>query len=622
MIKKALLVFALLLSTLPLGAQTLTKGKVFGVGDRLYSANNSCFLSVTSTGNLTITEPTGYSWVALDLKKTAAPTVLSAPVAGESYFLTFQTTGALCIASTKSGAKWTSSKKGDKVVLEKDGRLVQYSGSSVLWSTAAPKPSFVVETLGRQGVLEFPSLTGAAASPAGAPTLTLYGATKADATAYKITDGSWSSGAFSGRLMQAANPTQAAAIPTRTGQQYLKFKFTGGTYQLLGAINGAPSYKDWFYNNTLILGYGPDKTLVFPTPGPKLSALVLNDKDCDSVNGADSYGWYMEPTVAVASNFRMLTLLDDRLRNELSLYAFENNPSRTVVGIERFKIKSYKTTEILTNLSTFYAGVDRSYIVAELASQMINFAQAKYMPDILGIKSSGHGSPMGIMNGILGEPMQIQNTLQLVKNFRGKPLDFFDFATNCNVASLNNFAPMAGLVNYVVASDLTRNSPSPSIGKRPDDGGNYSTYFASNKSVKAILSQMMDSYNASLNTPEAVKFYKSPDALKYGNTLSGWKQQLTLFDMQQFPKILTNIGGADAYSVCSEKVKAPSFASLYYLEETWSQVDFKAAIPLLFPTYTSFPADWNNFAIKQISNRRGLVWDTDKPRGMTVNRKF
>jgi len=614
MFKKSLTLLVIALHLLPVHAQTLTKGMILKNGDKLYSPNKACYLSITSEGNLTINEPNGYSWVALDLKKTVSPIVLPA---GESYSLTLQTgTGKLGIES-KSGVKWSTAKVGDKVVLGDNGQLVQYSNNVAIWRSPIPKPSFVVETLGKQGVLEFPFPTGNLSTTT--PTLTLYGMVKTDATVYKITNGSWNNGIFTGRLMRGDAPTQPAVFPTRsTGQQYLKFKFTSGTYGLLGAINALPSYNMWFLDNTLFLGYGQNKTITFPAPKPKLFALVLNDKETRGVNGGYDYGWWMLPTTAVTGNFRTLTLLDDRLKNELSLYAFKNTTyltDRPLAGIEKCKIKSYNIKEIVDGLAAIYtdSGVDRSYVIAGLAPQMINFAQAEYMPEVLGIKSSGHGSPDGVMNGILGEPIQIKNALTLVKNFRGKPLDFFDFATNCNVASLHNFEPMAGLVNYVVASDLTRNSPPSSIGTRPDDEGNYANYFASDRDVSVILSKMLDSYDVSLNSPQSKLFYNA-------NTLPSWKQQLTLFNMQQFPAILNNIGGVNVYDTCAEKMS--SLTALYYPEDWWLQADFKSAIPQLFPNYTTFSSDWNKFAIKKINNRRSLNWDTTKPDGMTIHRKW
>ena len=248
---------------------------------------------------------------------------------------------------------------------------------------------------------------------------------------------------------------------------------------------------------------------------------------------------------------------------------------------------------------------------------------------MFGISSGGHGTRTGIMNDILDDKNAIRVCLSWVKELRnGEQIDFFDFGTNCNVASTSNLEAIALYAKYVVASDLTRNSPSPSIGNRPSDEGNYSTYFVDpTKDARSILSNMMDSYNTTLNDGAAEAFYKSPDALKSDNTLPDWKQQLTLFECSQFAPILKKIGGIDNLKnklkellTSTEEQPNPkqTYSNLLYDESGIEQKDFKTAVELCFPDYTNFEQDWKRFAIKQISNRKALEWDSDDPNGMLV----
>lgn len=169
---------------------------------------------------------------------------------------------------------------------------------------------------------------------------------------------------------------------------------------------------------------------------------------------------------------------------------------------------------------------------------------------------------------------------------------------------------------YVLASDLTRNSPRPSIGKRPSD--TYHSYFDDpTKDAKTILKEMMDAYAITWNDSDAEAFYQSPDALKSGNTLSGWKQQLTLFDCSRFAPILKAIGGIERFKEQLKQIPNDN-PHVYYEESGRRLADFKSAAELVLPQPTEFEAMWRRFAIAKVDNRQGLVWDSDAPSGMLV----
>lgn len=475
---------------------------------------------------------------------------------------------------------------------------------------------YVVEMLGRQGTLEFPAPIAAKPSTA---TLSLPINNKA--TKFLITDGSWDNGVLTAKIMQGDNPSAPAKLPG-TSFNKIKLKPTTGTYQLIGAVSYSTSSTSWTTGNTVILGYKNKKTTPKSTARP-LFALVVNDKHAENINGGydPGYGWYLSPKETTTSNFRMVHIVKDDVLNEAALYAFENNDKRTESELPQYKIASYKSKEIVDQLNTIFSGVYQSQIISDLGALLINQAQLKYPSKHLGFKSEGHGSPEGIMNGFFNEDYAIKMSLESIKDLRGSNISFLDFATNCNVASLFNLSNVAPYVDYVLASDMTRTSaPMPfDLWKKLPDV-NYAGYFNDeSKSVRDILIAMVDKYGTEFNSQESKDYAKTE---KGKDKLS--KQQLTLFDMAKFPKILGNIGGDEAYETCKKMVKEKSMEveSLYYNDGDTKYLDFKMAIPVLFPQYTSFTQDWQNFAIRQMSNRGEYQWETDLPKGMTITRKW
>lgn len=88
----------------------------------------------------------------------------------------------------------------------------------------------------------------------------------------------------------------------------------------------------------------------------------------------------------------------------------------------------------MANLNTIFSNVYRGDVTADLGALLLHAAQLKYPSKHLGLTSSGHGSPIGIMNGFFGDSRTIKRSLGWVKDIRGGNLTFLDFGTNCNVA--------------------------------------------------------------------------------------------------------------------------------------------------------------------------------------------
>lgn len=80
--------------------------------------------------------------------------------------------------------------------------------------------------------------------------------------------------------------------------------------------------------STLLLGYGSGKSLTVKSTAKPLFALVVNDKHAGIKDGEYSYGWYIEPSIAVTNNFRMVHMVIDDVLKETALYAFENKDGR------------------------------------------------------------------------------------------------------------------------------------------------------------------------------------------------------------------------------------------------------------------------------------------------------
>lgn len=222
------------------------------------------------------------------------------------------------------------------------------------------------------------------------------------------------------------------------------------------------------------------------------------------------------------------------------------------------------------------------------------------------------------MNEILDDDTAIRACFAHLTSFRGGRLvDFFDFGTNCNVASLHNLAALAPYSHYMLAADLTRSSPNTAIGKRPDD--HYATFSTDPaEGVPAILTEMMDSHETAWTGAEAQAWYRSPAALKDGRTLPSWRQQLTLFASRQLASILAAVGGADALKKAVAGLDQKANPDVFFTDRGRTYADLRGALACLHPTYRGFAADWGRFALKQVSNLAGLHWDTDIPRGVLV----
>lgn len=407
---------------------------------------------------------------------------------------------------------------------------------------------------------------------------------------------------------------------------HIKLKFTTGKYRFVGSINTDNNTASWSPDNktTLVLGYEESAKELFPEREAEKFAVVINDKHAGNKNGAYSYGWYILPRTTVTSTFRSVHITKDDVLHELALYAFANNPSRMESDVAVHKIFAYDTKEIMEDLEILYPNVRLSDIKSDLTTLLVTEVMQRYPSSHLGLRSSGHGSPVGIMNMMYPEDYHMTRCFTWIKNIRGKNVDFLDFGTNCNVASLYNLQAVAPYVDYVLASDLTRMSPIPFElqGERPSD--NYSPYFDnSSQSVEQILGAMLDKYQEVYNSPKAKEWAATKKAENRGKIDADWKQTLTLFRMSAFPKILNNIGGENAQSDCSKKLK--DRRELYCKEDPTSSTifaDFKTAIPVIFPGYTGFLSDWNQFAIKQMDNRAAFTWDTDCFHGLILDRAW
>lgn len=492
---------------------------------------------------------------------------------------------------------------------------------------------YTVEMLGRQGKLQFDAPLSE--EPTGG-ILTLFKGTPASKTTYRIENGSWESGIFSGKIMDSSNPAVAANLPgaSRNG---IKLKPVDGTLAFIGAI-GYENHDTWMSGNHLLLGYDSDHEIIFKKDNASLFTLVVNDKHADKKWDSEnkkylnkySYGWWVEPSVAITDNFRMVHLVNDELLEEVALYAFDNSSSNRQNNLSKYKVLAYPMSEIIGGIEEIFgesnAWSRKTDITSDLGALMINKAQLLYPSRKLGFKSSGHGSPTGIMNGFFPEARNIKEALSWVKEIKGSNVDFLDFATNCNVASLYNLASAAPYVDYVVASDLTRSSPLPiSLYNERPEGATYNEYFENeSKSTSQIMGEIVDKYGELFNSQAAIDWAKSDNATAKGRTLSSWRQQLVLFDMSKMRLILENIGGEEAYKTIREKAKAKEAAlsSFVFSDGSAKYYSFKQAIPVLYPEYTNFERDWTSMVLKQMSNREQFQWEESQiPTGLILSRK-
>jgi len=500
-----------------------------------------------------------------------------------------------------------------------------WNGGKVLLSKTDKKladTTFYVALLGRQGILEFDSPVTSQPKSANLklviPNLTTN---TLQETNYLITDGSWSGGIFTGIIVSENQPSIPVQLPgLRSGFNKIKLKLTTGTYDLIGAI--CYSTDTWVSGSSVIAGNKKQFETAPNTTSDPIFALVINDKHAEaSSTWKYDHAWYIEPSIAVTDNFRMLTLLHDDVLNEMAVYAFDNKEGREEKDAAGYKIGSYNVKEILSHLDDILPSVYTPDLRSDLVTLLINQAQIRYPAKHLGFKSSGHGSCVGIMNNFFSEDAHIRKGLGWIKEVRGKNIDFLDFATNCNVASLYNLSAVANNVDYVLASDLTRGAqslPFEYFSERPGEGGNYPTYFNDiEKPIITSLQDMLDKYDTVYNNEKAKEYITSG-----GGKIT--QEQIALFDMAKFSAIQTAIGGDKAYEKCKTLIneRKASLEDLYYVNDGSTYYDFKGAIPVLYPEYTAFEKDWDSFVIKLFNNKRQHNWDVDLPSGMIIDRKY
>ena len=530
--------------------------------------------------------------------------------------------------------------KNNKLQLAKTGKYSgQYWKISEISGTgtntaAAQAETYIVELLGRQGKVKFPKPLR---SKPVSGTLTLLDKNGREASSYQLVNGEWKGDKFLVDIMEANDPSKAASLPGAYGH-HLKLKTSDSGLAFVGTISNSKDSDYWSSGKTnVVLGYDGKHPIVKTSSQNPLFTLVINDKHADKKWDRDaqkyldkySYGWYIEPRKAVSDNFRMVHIVIDELLEEVALYAFDNSDGRQN-NLSKFKLHSYPTGKIKAELKKLYPKAS-SYgpntdLKADLGALLINKAQLTFPSKYLGLKSSGHGSPNGIMNGFFEEQTHIRSALRSIKEVRGKNIDFLDFITNCNVASLHNLSAVADYVDYVTASDLTRMSPVEYIPVDLRPSSNYITYFQDERqTVSQILSAMVNKWGEIL-VGEPGKKYASKNNMT-AKSDKGYEQQATLFDMKKLQTVFKNLGGNEqAYATCVQKAKAdPSALSgTVYYDGDRPYYSFAKAIPILFPGYQKFAADYKAAIIAQVDNRQQFDWGDQKgiPTGIILARKY
>jgi hypothetical protein len=334
------------------------------------------------------------------------------------------------------------------------------------------------------------------------------------------------------------------------------------------------------------LGYDEGEREITVQPEARRFAVILRDKHAGKdADGTYDYGWYMTPQEVETSTYKELLIVKDDLLQEVALYEFSNAEGfRSLDNAQNGKVLSYNTEEIYRQIKTLLPESEKwgtkAVINADVFTNITSFVNVKYPSNVFGLKSTGHGTPRGIMNGFLSRDYLIRRSLALVKDMRGRSIDFIDLNTNCNAGSYYNFSSLAPYADYFMASDLTR---------MPSNTDDYYTFFSNpGTAVKDILSNIMERED---------RMQRESDFRK--NHL----MQVTLFDNKEFVKILNKLG--DDFGTKLQEVYEGSakYGYLYYAATSTNQVDFETGVAALVPDYGSFRTDWNRAIIKQMDNR-------------------
>ena len=528
--------------------------------------------------------------------------------------------------------------KGKSTSYEKDATFVV---DGVYEEGDEKDQTITIEMMGRRGELTLP--VGNEDSGPSTGLIKLYGAKKSNAETYILLNGKWEGDfeKFSADIRQADQPEKTTGIFPGLDEDVNKIRLLGfeeGPYVVVGVLTS--DTEKWVKDkNAIVLGY-EDKEIYPFKQAPSRFALVINDKHATVAKDDPkkySYAWPVEPMISETPTFKTCHLVKDDMEKELALYAFENHDWRPYDVAKQQKVTSYKPETIMNLLKGLYPDVPKEYkwlgLRGDLAALLINDAVYMYPSEVLGLRSSGHGSPSSLMNGILTRGYTITRCLTWVENYRQKNIEFLDMGTNCNVSSIHNLEAVSQNVDYVVASDLTRSGVS--TGKdSPSDGKKYATYFdGKTKDVKTILTSMLKEYDDIFNDADAQAFYvKTCGPGKVGGSnyyenetecKSGRKEQLTLFDMAAFNGMLNKLGGVGkVYDKCMKEAHKLPEDKIFHTDGGSKYIDFKTALPILYPSYNSLDQDWNKFVVYQINNKKGLGWETDKPSGILLKRKW
>ncbi len=458
---------------------------------------------------------------------------------------------------------------------------------------------FVIEMLGTRGEMTFPD--DISKKPTSA-TITLYGLTSSNVLgAYNLINGKWTGDVFEASVRDKNNPSKTTGIfpQLEDAVNYIKLVFSSGKFEVVGAVSMEAYPNNIFGNSSssLVLGYSPSKKSIFPqNPSNQVFATVIRDKHAGKdAAGQYDVGWWMNSDEVATSTFREVLLLRDDLLEEIALYAFEKDQSRGLENVNNFKILAYDLKEIKAKILTVFPSMApndyyfSSSVRADLMAFAITEVLKKYPSKVFGLKSTGHGSPIGIMNEFLREDKDMERCLSWAKSVRGKSIDFIDVGTNCNAGSFYNLKTLSPYVDYALASDLER---------FPTNTDNLSTFFTNpSTSVKDILINMMDDeLNRQVNSCTSCKKFV---------------MQFSLFDCKELGKMMNQLGSTASDQI-QQAFKNDKNKNLIYLEGTTKQVDFKTAIPVLFPGYTNFAADWQKTVIKQVNNRSSVNADVAK----------
>ncbi|MCB9305667.1 MAG: hypothetical protein H6565_03630 [Lewinellaceae bacterium] len=440
---------------------------------------------------------------------------------------------------------------------------------------AAENRRFVVEMMGKRGVLTFSDDLDK--KPTGVK-ITLYGTARQVQQEYELGNGYWRNDILrvSGTLNVFGNAKQVS----------LKLKVEGD--KLVGNMTENNVFLPFFPVIGTRYSQGLDRLPPQNNPAKKYDLVVLN-----LLQAWSGPWWTTIPVKEIGAQYKMVNVTYDPKENLFRLYEFPDDLS-TNASIDQYlkttlSVKPYIRGDV-------GLGSDDENVFAEALLQMVFEVLVRYPCNKFALKYTGHGASYESFERVRYSAQA--GFYPAIADLLGKRIEYLDWSTNCNAASLYNLKQQAPYANYILANDL-RWGGCFFDGKKSGDlpVKTYGQYMTKSGDTKTNLSNYVGAINTWLNNSGNQECYAK------GGSQYERPQQVTLFDCRAVER-LVNDPGLNLAELFKTGGQSKVLAAAYYSDGS-QYGDLRTYISTIDKSKVSL---FDQTILKQANNRASFTW--------------